>query len=89
MIDSAKAILTFPCSYPIKAIGKSTADFETIVADIVRRHVPDLSDGAVTCRSSNGGNYLAVTATFIARNREQLDALYLELSSHAQVLMVL
>jgi len=89
MIASAKAILTFPCSFPVKAIGRSSADFESIVTDIVRRHAPDLHPEAVTCRSSGGGNYLAVTATVIAHSREQLDALYLELGSHAQVLMVL
>lgn len=89
MIDSAKVILTFPCSFPIKAFGRSSADFELIVADIVRRHAPDVRDEAITCRSSGAGHYLAVTATITARSREQLDALYMELTSHEQVLMVL
>ncbi len=89
MIDSAKVILTFPCSFPIKAFGRSSADFESIVTEIVRRHAPDLPDNAVTSRPSGAGNYLAVTATITARSREQLDALYMELTSHEQVLMVL
>ncbi|HEY4723266.1 MAG TPA: DUF493 domain-containing protein [Anaerolineae bacterium] len=43
----------------------------------------------MTSRTSNGGKYLSVTATFIADSREQLDGLYQELSDHARVLMLL
>ena len=43
----------------------------------------------ITSRISSGNTYRAVTATFMARSREQLDALYLELTRHEQVLMVL
>jgi len=89
MLNSAKALLTFPCAFPVKVIGRHNADFEAIVTAIVRRHAPDLHPEAVTSRSSGGGNYLAVTATVIAHSRDQLDALYRDLNSHEQVLMVL
>ena len=79
--------LEFPCTFPIKAIGKATDEFETIVTDIIRRHVSELTD--LTTHSSNGGKYLAVTATFIATSREQLDAIYRELSSNELVVMLL
>ncbi len=89
MSDTRKSALEFPCQFPVKAIGRDTDEFEAIVTEIIRRHVPDLSDDAVTTRSSAGGKYLSVTATFIAESQEQLDAMYYELSSHEQVLMVL
>lgn len=89
MIDSAKAILTFPCVFPVKAMGRNTDEFETLVVTIVRRHVPYLADEDVTSRRSKDNNYLSITATFAAQSRAQLDALYQELSSHEQVLMVL
>ena len=89
MNDTRKSALEFPCRFPVKAIGRDTDEFEAIVTEIIRRHVPDLSDDAVTTRSSSGGKYLSVTATFIAESQEQLDAMYYELSSHEQVLMVL
>ncbi len=89
MSDSTPSIMTFPCEFPLKAFGKNTDDFETLIVAIVRRHVPHLEDHAVTSRLSGGGAYRAVTATFTAHSREQLDALYQELSSHEQVLMVL
>jgi putative lipoic acid-binding regulatory protein len=40
-------------------------------------------------RPSKAGNYLSVTVTINARSREQLDALYTELSGHPMVMMVL
>lgn len=79
--------LEFPCTFPVKAIGKDTGEFEAIVTDILRRHVSELMD--VTTRSSAGGKYLAVTATFVATSRDQLDALYRELSSNELVVMLL
>ncbi|MBI5649918.1 MAG: DUF493 domain-containing protein [Chloroflexi bacterium] len=81
--------LEFPARFPIKAIGKHTGDFELIVIEIVRRHAPDLRADAVTARVSNGGKYLAVTATILAQSQQQLDALYRELSAHDQVVYVL
>ncbi len=81
--------LEFPCTFPIKAIGRDTAGFQAIVTSIIRRHVPDLNENDVTTRPSSGGKYLALTATFVATSREQLDNLYRELSAHELVLYLL
>jgi putative lipoic acid-binding regulatory protein len=89
MSDSAADVFQFPCAFPVKAFGRNSDDFEALVIAIVRRHAPDLDDNAVTRRLSGNDAYRAVTATFIAHSREQLDALYTELSGHEQVLMVL
>jgi uncharacterized protein len=82
-------LFNFPCAFPIKVIGKDTDGFTNLVTEIIRRHVPDLAADAVSTRPSAGGKYIAVTATFIAQSREQLDAMYRELSSNDQVLYVL
>ena len=81
--------IQFPCFFPIKAIGKNTADFEPHVVALIRQHVPELSDDKISRRLSADGKYLSVTAVFTATNREQLDALYRDLSGEKQVLMVL
>jgi len=86
---SKKKLLEFPCLFPLKAIGRNADGFQEIVVEIVRRHVPDLPDHAVTTRASAGGKYISVTATFVAASQEQLDAVYYELSSHEQVMLVL
>ena len=89
MPKDAMNAIQFPCIFPIKAIGKNTSDFEPKIIAIIRQHVPDLGDDKISRRLSADGKYLSVTAVFTATSREQLDALYRDLSSHEQVLMVL
>lgn len=89
MADSLDSLMEFPCVFPLKAIGTGADDFEGLVISIVRKHVPTLGEGAVSSRLSSNGKYLAVTATFTAESRAQLDALYQELSDHERVVMLL
>jgi len=85
----AESLLTYPCEFPIKVMGRREDGFAQAVADIVRRHVPDLSQEAIEMRASSNARFLSVTVTFEAQSREQLDALYTELSKHPMVMMVL
>lgn len=89
MTDQEETLLEFPCRFPIKAMGRAAADFDSLVVEIVRQHVPDLQEGAVQTRCSSGGNYLSVTVTIEATSKAQLDAIYQALSDHERVLMSL
>jgi putative lipoic acid-binding regulatory protein len=81
--------LQFPCEFPIKAMGKSGCDLDMVVVEIVRRHVPDLSEGAVRSRASAQGKYVSVTVTVNATSRAQLDAIYQDLVDCETVIMAL
>ena len=81
--------LEFPCTFRIKAMGPATGEFEALVLGIVRRHVPDLGEGAVHSRPSSRGKYLSVTVDIRATSRDQLDRLYADLNAQDQVLMTL
>jgi putative lipoic acid-binding regulatory protein len=85
MVDSTpedeESPFKFPCEFPIKAMGKATPELEIAVLEIMHRHVPDLGEGAVKTRESRNGNYLSITVTIQAKSREQLDAIYMELTS--------
>ncbi len=83
------SLLEFPCEFPLKAIGREPETFEAFVVEIVRKHVPALDASLTTSRLSNGGKYLAVTVTFTAESKAQLDALYTELGSHKQRVVML
>lgn len=83
------ALFDFPCAFPIKAMGRDEADFEAAVVEIVRRHAPDLGEAAVSTKPSRGGRFVAVTVTINATSRDQLDAIYAELTADARVLMAL
>jgi putative lipoic acid-binding regulatory protein len=60
-----------------------------IVVEIVRRHVPDLAEGAVKSRTSAQGRYVSVTVIVNATSREQLDAIYQDLVDCESVIMAL
>ena len=89
MSDEQESPLQFPCDFPIKAMGKTGCDLDITVVEIVRRHAPDLAEGAVQTRDSRQGNYIAVTVTVRATSREQLDAIYQDLVAHDDVIMAL
>jgi putative lipoic acid-binding regulatory protein len=89
MCDEEESPLKFPCEFPIKAMGKSDCDLDIIVAEIMRKHVPDLSEGAIKTRASAEGNYISVTVTINATSRKQLDAIYQDLVDCETVIMAL
>lgn len=84
-----ESALTFPCTFPIKIMGRTQDGFAQAVCDVVRKHAADFDPAALEMRSSKEGNWLSVTATVNARSREQLDNLYRELVAHPMVKMVL
>jgi putative lipoic acid-binding regulatory protein len=79
--EDEESLLKFPCEFPIKAMGRATPELEIAVLEIMHRHVPDLGEGAVRTRESRNGNYVSITVTIQARSRDQLDAIYMELTS--------
>lgn len=84
-----ETLLEFPCQFPIKAFGKAGDEFEIAVLEIFRKHVPDLAENAIKQRPSGKGNYLAITVTINATSKEQLDAIYMDLSACKHVAMSL
>lgn len=81
--------LEFPCQFPIKAMGKAGADFDTLVVEIIRKHTPNLSDFTVRSRVSRGGRFVSVTVVIEAQSRDQLDNIYMDLTSNERILMAL
>lgn len=82
-----ESLLAFPCEFPIKAMGLAAGDFDALVVGLVRKHSPDILEGAVRTRLSRGGRFMSVTVTIQARSRRQLDDIYMELTGDKRVLM--
>jgi uncharacterized protein len=82
-------LLQFPCSYPLKVMGQNTNQFLAIVSTIVEKHVTGEESVTYRSKSSSGGKYLSITATFSAQSRDQLEAIYQDLIKHELVLMAL
>ena len=82
-------LFEFPCDFPIKAIGRDNGEFRALVISLVERHTDPLDDAAITTRPGSKNNYLAVTVTITATSKAQLDAIYIDLSGHPDVIMAL
>jgi putative lipoic acid-binding regulatory protein len=87
--NKSNSAIEFPCYFPIKVVGRAGGAFEALTLGIVRKHVPDLSEGAVASRLSKDGTYQAMTITIHATSQEQLDSIYRELSSSEKIIMAL
>ena len=81
--------MTFPCNFPLKVMGINNDTFENEIVMIVRKHIPSLGEGAVSSKPSKTGKYLALTISFTAQNKEELDNLYREINAHPDVKMTL
>jgi putative lipoic acid-binding regulatory protein len=88
-VSEEQSLLEFPCQFAIKVMGRTSPELDVSVVEIIRRHSPDLREGAVTSRPSKGGNYTAITVMIEASSREQLDAIYHDLTASPHVLMAL
>lgn len=89
MADERDTLLAFPCAFPLKVMGLREDGFAQAMLDIVLRHAPDFEPAAMQMRSSSAARYLALTFPLTARSRDQLDALYRELSADPRVRVVL
>ncbi len=86
---SQETLLEFPCDFPLKIMGARCEDFAQTVLAVVLRHCPDYDAAEMTMRPSAKGNYLSLTCTVRAQSKPQLDALYMELTAHPLVKVVL
>jgi hypothetical protein len=87
--DPASSALVFPTDFPIKIMGLNHLEFEPAIVALVRTHAPDLDVNSIEVRQSSAGKYLSLTVTIRAQSRAQLDAIYLALTAHPMVKVVL
>ena len=83
------SLIEYPSAFPLKIMGPRDDGFAQAILDVVRKHDPGFDGATMEMRASSGGNYLSLTCTITATSREQLDAIYRELSSHPMVKVVL
>ena len=82
------AAAEFPTDYPIKVVGRPSAEFRARIHAIVLRHVPALDASHVTERLSENGNYLSISYAIRAESREQMTALAADLKCPDVLLVI-
>ena len=86
---SDEQLLTFPCSFPIKVMGRDEPGFRDVAVGLVEQHAGPIDDANVRTAPSSKGNFISVTVTITATSQQQLDAIYEDLTSHEQIMVAL
>ncbi|KUM04403.1 DUF493 family protein [Chromobacterium subtsugae] len=89
MSDEKQELMEFPCRFPLKIMGERHDEFVATITEVVRINAPDLAEVDIVLRESSGGRFYALTVTVTATSRQQLDNIYLSLTGHPMVKMVL
>ena len=87
--SDSKKLLEFPCSFPIKMMGRADDGFSDFAVRLVEQHVGKVAPNAIQTSASRNGNFLSVTVTIDAQSQEQMDSIYNELSNHEDILVTL
>ncbi len=87
--EGGKPLQEFPSEFPIKVMGRHDSNLRALTQAIIERHAGPVPDSDVRTRTSADGNFLALTYMVLATSREQLDAIYQELTVCKSVLMAL
>ncbi|MEQ9395664.1 YbeD family protein [Haliea sp.] len=81
--------IEFPCDYPIKVLGRSCDDFESLIVEVFERHAPGFDQTKIAIKGSSKGTFTSMTITIIATGPEQLKALHEDLMATGMVNMVI
>ena len=81
-------LIEFPADIAVKAMGLSTAGFETLISSLVLPHI-EPAPVVFTTLPSKEGKYVSVSIRFTAKNIEQLEMVYTALKAEPRVLYML
>ena len=84
-----ESAIRFPCSFPIKMMGRDSQKFREIARALVEKHAGVVADEAVKTAQSRNGNFVSVTVTIDATSQQQLENIYRDATAHDDVLMAL
>ena len=86
---SNEPLLSFPCEFPIKIMGKNHHGFHQAVIEILKRHLDDFETTKISEVESREKNYCSLTVHVNAISQEHLDGIYFDLTASDWVIMAL
>ncbi len=81
--------IEFPCEYPIKVLGRSGEDFESVIFSVFEQFAPGFDRNSTITNVSKKGTFSSITITITATGVNQLDALHQGLLATGIVKMVI
>lgn len=84
-----ETLLDFPCDFPIKMMGRDQPQFREAAVALVEQHAGEICSDAIRTALSRNGRFLSITITIQAKNQQQLDDIYRDLTAHEEILVAL
>ena len=75
----------FPGVFEVSAMGAADANIADQLPGLIETAGGQVLAGSINVRHSRGGKYIAVRASFLAADRDQLDAVHEAVRSHPGV----
>ena len=60
---SETTLLEFPCDFPIKIMGRESAEFRALARALVEKHTGPLADSSLQFALSRSASFVSVTIT--------------------------
>ncbi|MBV1908177.1 MAG: DUF493 family protein [Kangiellaceae bacterium] len=76
---SENELWKFPCDFMFKALAYADQQAEDLIVSVINKYIP--GDYVPKINPSKKGNYIAVSVTFKATSKEQLDEIYLAVNA--------
>jgi putative lipoic acid-binding regulatory protein len=87
--DIAELCMTFPCSFPLKVMGLNENDYPAYVLEVGKKYIQGIDKTNIKTRLSKSEKYVAVTLTFLATDKAQIDTIYQELNASDRTYMAI
>lgn len=88
-MQDQSSLMHFPCDFPMKIIGKSQDKFLENIIEIVCCYFPETGSEKFKTQASKNANYVSVSVMLYVTEQSILDELYLALTKHPDISMVL
>jgi len=80
-IPTEESLIEYPCDFTVKAMGIAIPEYKDTILEIAKTHDPSFDESNVTEKYSKNKKYLSLSMMIHAVSREQLDALYTDLTA--------
>ena len=88
-IKPSETLIEFPCDFPIKVMGETSANFSKEIIQTIQSVITSFDASQIEMRGSSGGKYISLTCTVYVTSKQQLDDVYRVLTTHPLVKFVL
>lgn len=87
--DVQETLMEFPCDFPLKVFLKPEIDIDQKVLTLLEPHIGKLPLSAVQRKISSTGKFVSLTVNYVAVSKQQVDAVFKELSDCPFVVMAM